>query len=132
MQILLVVTRLNLAHLTVEAVWEEVITPYVEMGSEWVVSALMYRPEAYVEHVLHLADSGRGRWVRSNTTMLNKTLAIRLELVRTAGYYIYNLIVPLLVLMLIQLATTLVPANSEDKPALLLAVMLPFFFYQVE
>lgn len=127
----MITTGVNLGRFTVEAVWEYVVTPYVESGGEWIVSSLMYRPESYTQHILRLAEAGSGRWERTNSTMPNKTLVITLGLVRSSGYYIYNLVVPLIVLVVIQLATILVPANSEDKPPLLLAVMLPFFFYQV-
>lgn len=72
-----------------------------------------------------------GRWVNRRVEYENASLTVRLALVRTAGYYLYNLVVPLLVLVSIQLGTMFVPANAQDKPALLLGVVVPFFFYQV-
>ena len=73
-----------------------------------------------------------GRWRSRRVEYENATLTVRLALVRTSGYYIYNLIVPLLVLVSIQLGTIFVPANTQDKPTLILGVVVPFFFYQVK
>ena len=52
-------------------------------------------------------------------------------MVRHSIFYVYNIVIPLLVVIMIALACTLFPSESEEKPNLLMSVILAYVFFAV-
>ena len=55
---------------------------------------------------------------------------MRIHVVRHSIFYVYNIVIPLLVVIMIALACTLFPSESE-KPNLLMSVILAYVFFMV-
>lgn len=72
-------------------------------------------------------------WFRSR--LPNQTefhgFTVRIHAVRHSIYYVYNIVIPLLVVIMIALACTLFPSESEEKPNLLMSVILAYVFFAV-
>ena len=70
-------------------------------------------------------------WSESVLIFSNNLLNISITLTRVSNYFIYNLVVPLLVIVLLGVATIFMPSDEAEKPGLLLEVLIGFTLYQL-
>ena len=104
-------------------------TPYIHKNDEWVLSAI------------NLQFTEANEILMKKNTPDNFTMEIfprgkvaincELTLVRRPSYFVYNLIVPLLVIVSLGIAGVFIPSDAPEKPEVLLTVLLAFTFYQL-
>ena len=58
-------------------------------------------------------------------------LIIRITLARNSAIYVYNLLVPLFVIVMIAIVAVVYPASQPEKPVMLIHVLLAFTIYQL-
>ena len=75
----------------------------------------------------------QSRWFRNR--LRNQTefhgFTVRIHVLRHSIFYVYNIVIPLLVVIMIALACTHFPSESEEKPNLLMSVILAYVFFMV-
>lgn len=66
-----------------------------------------------------------------NVVLSNKSVFVTMTLSRVGSYFLYNLIVPLYVIVALGIAAIFMPASESEKPGLLLEVLIAFTLYQL-
>ena len=102
---------------------------YIAESHEWVTNSMDY----YVSstQINDLIKNSASNWVQTYENIGNGTVIILFKMRRTNGYYLANIIIPLLVVELIGIFAVVVPGHCEEKPGLLLEIILAFCLYQL-
>lgn len=102
---------------------------YIHNCDEWALTAISTQLTEANEILMkrHTPDNFTMEIYPRGNVAINCTMT----LVRRPSYFIYNLIVPLLVIVCLGVATTLIPSEAPEKPEVLLTVLLAFTFYQM-
>ena len=102
---------------------------YIAESLEWVTYSMDY----YVSstQLSDLVKNNATNWNVKTNGAGNGSVIIELKVRRTTGYYFTNLIIPLLVVELIGLFAVAVPGHCDEKPGLLLEIILAFCLYQL-
>lgn len=104
---------------------------YMAESDEWIVVSFDHSPAPVFNYELE-PHSQEGKWKRTNklSDWSNSTVVLKITAIRIAAFYVTNVVVPILVIIIISLGTVIYSAGSTEKVNCLLTVILAFVFFQ--
>lgn len=106
---------------------------YVRESDEWTI--ISYQVEEKNGDLVIFYENNSTNWTIYKVDITDGNYSngvrIQLKLSRKSSYYVYNLIVPLLVIVSLGLSAIAIPSQTNQKPQLLLAILLAFTLYQL-
>ena len=105
----------------------ETMLPYMHDHDEWRVTSVNHSSERLLDYKL-VQTPAVGKWARTRVPLPLQSFNVSLWLSRHPEFYVYNIIVPLCVIMIADWLTVLVPFDTEGKIELAVSVLLAFIF----
>lgn len=106
------------------------LAEYMRESEEWAITS--YDISGENGTLLLALENTPTNWTVTKITLTNSTgILVQLKLSRKSSYFVYNLIVPLLVIVSLGVSAIAVPSDTHQKPELLLAILLAFTLYQL-
>lgn len=103
---------------------------YIKESEEWTITS--YDIVSGFDQNKYFSRSYNKSWILNNENLgFMMSVNMNLTLSRRSSYFVYNLIVPLLVIVSLSIAMITVPSNADNKPELLLSILVAFTLYQL-
>ena len=106
---------------------------YMVDNDEWMVTNIELSEFTMTAYTFHKDSKSPDKWHRKlKPTIIRNIPAFRVVVSakRESGYFVTNLIVPILLVLCISIASLFIPPNLEDRYNIQLAVILSFVFFQ--
>lgn len=97
-------------------------------NDEWQVVALNHYPKYLRPYNMEARDNAK--WIRKEEPRKHLGFVVNIRVCRHPAYYLFNIIIPLLVIIMASLFTAFIPAAADRRVAMSITVLLAFTFLQ--
>ena len=97
-------------------------------NDEWQVMALSHHPQNLMS--FNMEERENGKWIRKVEPRRHLGFDVYIKLRRHPAYYLFNIIIPLLVISVANICTAFIPAAADRRVGMSITVLLAFTFLQ--
>ena len=104
-------------------------TDYIDSNSEWDITSVNFYTTAALTY--QFREVSPTDWTLSQVPVSNHSLVLVLGIKRTPAYYVSNLIIPVMIIILIGVLSIILPSDAIERPGYVLSVVLAYIVYQL-